>query len=117
MRPLFRRPDGVPAGDVADFRQLMPALMPVRNHSVVFSELQINLSRTLPFLERFNAAHPDYQATPFHLVVWAGVVMERPRINRFVSGGRVYQRTEPSCSFAVKRSFDDDSPLVMVKRT
>jgi 2-oxoacid dehydrogenases acyltransferase (catalytic domain) len=40
---------------------------------------------------------------------------ERPGVNRFVSGGRTYQRKDVWISFTAKKRLVDDSPLVTVK--
>lgn len=49
--PLFSRPDGRPATDVAPFRRIMPFIMPTRNESAVYFEQEIDLTRTPPFLD------------------------------------------------------------------
>lgn len=116
--PLFRRPDGVPATDVAPFRRIMPFIMRGRNESAVYFEQRLDLGKTNPFLERWNAARPDRKITVFHLFLWAAVqaLGERPRLNRFVSGGRVYQRDGVWVSFSAKKKLADDAPVVVIKR-
>jgi pyruvate/2-oxoglutarate dehydrogenase complex dihydrolipoamide acyltransferase (E2) component len=76
----------------------------------------LDLSRTLPFVDAWNRAHED-QITVFHLALAAAarVLHARPGLNRFVSGGRIYQRRGVQVSFAVKRAFEDEAPLVTVK--
>ena len=63
--------------------------------------------------------HPPLwaQATLFHLVAYAGIKMlhARPGLNRFVSGGRIYQRKGVWLSFAAKVRFTDEAPLTTVK--
>jgi hypothetical protein len=39
-----------------------------------------------------------------------------PTMNRFVAGGRLYQRRDISFSFAVKRRLQEGSPIAVVKR-
>lgn len=116
--PLFRRPDGVPATDVAPYRRIMPFIMRGRNESAVYFEQRLDLTKTQPFLERWNAAHPDRKITVFHVFLWAIVqaIGERPRLNRFVSGGRIYQRDGIWVSFSAKKKLADDAPLVVIKR-
>jgi hypothetical protein len=116
--PLFRRPDGVAATDVAPFRRIMPFIMRGRNESAVYFEQRLDLTRTLPFLDRWNAAHPERKITVFHVFLWAVVqaLGERPRLNRFVSGSRLYQRDGLWVSFSAKKKLADDSPIVVVKR-
>lgn len=114
---LFGRPDGTPA-QVPPYRRFMPYLMPTRNEAAVYFELEVDLARTEPFLAAFNAAHPETRATLFHLVLWAAVrtLAERPRLNRFVAGGRIWDRDGIWISFSAKKRLDDDAPVVVVKR-
>src|SRR5687768_2100570 len=89
-----RRPDGVLVRDAPAYRQVMPLIMPTRTESTVYFDLDVDLARTEPFLEAWNAAHPHARATLFHVVVWAivRVLHARPELNRFVAGGKLWQR-------------------------
>ena len=115
---LFSRPDGTPATDVAPFRRMMPFLMPTRNESVVYFEQWIDLTKTTVFIEAWNARHPERKITVFHVFL-AGVVKalsERPRLNRFVIGSRIWQRDGIHLSFAAKKKLEDGAPLAVLKR-
>lgn len=115
--PLFKRPDGHLATDVAPFRRMMPFLMPTRSESVVYFEQDLDLTKTLPFLERYNA-EKGTKVTVFHLFTWAiaRVLHERPRMNRFVMGNRIYQRDGAWLSFSAKKTMADGAPIVVLKR-
>ena len=117
--PLFSRPDGDLMRDVAPVRAIMPFLMHGRTESFVLHEMTVDLTETLPFLARFNAvrAEAEPKATLFHLILHAlaRTMHEKPGPNRFVSGGRFYQRRGVHLSFAAKKSFDERAPLVTVK--
>jgi hypothetical protein len=96
----------------------MPYIMPTRTESQVFFEQELDLTRTLAFIEAFNAAHPELRVTVFHVFLWAVVraLDARPRLNRFAMGGRIYQRDGIWVSFAAKKKMSDDAPLVTIKR-
>jgi hypothetical protein len=113
--PLFRRADGALVKDDPPVRRIMPYLMRARNESVVYHETRYDLTRTLPWLAQQNAA--GHKVTLFQLVLYAiaRTLHERPGLNRFVSGGRVYQRKGVQLSFAAKRAFADDAPIATVK--
>jgi hypothetical protein len=115
--PLFSRPDGVLVKDVSNVRKMMPYLMRGRNESAVYHEQVFDLTKTRPWLRAFNRSHPDAPATLFHLLTsaFAEAFHARPGLNRFVAGGRIYQRNEVAMSFAAKKTLDDQSPLVTVK--
>ncbi len=114
--PLFRRPDGTRVRDVPPIRAIMPYLMRGRNESAVYPDARYDVGPARAWLKGFNRGHRD-RATLFHLFAWAcaRALHERPELNRFVSGGRLYQRREVAFSFAVKPAWDDHAALVTVK--
>jgi hypothetical protein len=114
--PLFSRSDGTLIKNESPVRQIMGYLMPTRSESVVLHEARYDLTRTLPWLERYNATH-ERRATLFHLLLYAfaRALHERPGLNRFISGNRIYQRKQVELSFAAKKEFRDEAPIVTVK--
>lgn len=114
--PLFRRSDGVPVPGLPAVRRLMPYLMPTKAESVVLNDAIYDLSRARPWLKAYNRAHPD-RATLFHLFAYActRALQLRPGLNRFVAGGRIYQRNEVSFAFVAKEEMDDDAAMVTIK--
>jgi hypothetical protein len=111
------RPDGHLAEDVPGYRQFMPALMPTRNGSIVFFDREVQVAAAETFLADTRAAHPDLHPTLFHLVLWGlGRMFDRyPKLNRFLAGGRLYDREGVWISFTVKTAFSEDGTLVEVK--
>lgn len=114
--PLFRRPDGTRVRDVPPIRAVMAYLMRGRNESAVLHDALYDIARTRSWLKAYNRAHAGH-ATLFHLFAYAcaRALHERPELNRFVSGGRLYQRDEVAFSFAVKPEWHDRAALVTVK--
>jgi hypothetical protein len=114
---LFSRPDGRLVRELPAYRRMMPYLMRTRNESAVYFRQVLDLGKTLPFLEQWNAAHPQ-RMTLFHLFLFAAVrtLHERPRLNRFVSGGRIWDRHGIWISFSAKKALHDNAPIVVVKR-
>ena len=113
--PLFSRPDGVPVKRPPTLRRFMPYLMPGRNEAVVYLDQTIRVDKTLAWL----AAQADgpHRVVLFDLVLaaLAQVLTERPHLNRFISGRRLYQRMDIALSFAVKKRFVDAGKLTTVK--
>jgi hypothetical protein len=114
--PLFSRTDGTLVPGLSPVRYIMPFLMRGRNESAVLHEARFDLSRTHAWLARWSETHAR-KATLFHLVLWAvaRTLHERPGLNRFVSGARLYQRNGVFLSFAAKAAFADDAPIVTIK--
>lgn len=116
--PLFSRHDGKLVENVPRTRAIMPFIMETTGESVVFFEQELDLSLTLPWL-RETGERLGHRLSLFPLLLLAisETLHERPRLNRFVSGQRLYQRDEVQISFAAKKSMDDDHPISTVKRT
>ena len=115
--PLFGRPDGVLAERVPLVRRFMPFLMRRRNESLVWFEQDVEVDPALAFAERFSRER-SVRLTFFHLVLRAvaRVLDEFPRLNRYVVGRRLYQRTDVALSFSGKEAFESDAPLYVRKR-
>jgi len=107
---MIRRPDGDYVREAPPLRRLMPHLMPTRSGSVVFFDQQLDVSRTLRFLEG-----RDYKLFTVVLAAANRAISERPKMNRFVVGRRLYQREHVTLSFAVKKAFADEAKLTTVK--
>jgi hypothetical protein len=97
--------------EVHPYRQMMPFLMRSRNESAVYFEQQLDLSKSLPWLEARSSKL-------FQLILHAlaATLHDRERLNRFTIGRRTYQRTGVFLSFAAKKAMSDDAPLATVKR-
>ena len=85
--------------------------MPKRTESEVYLYDKIDATDLLKFIEKKNAGHPNYKTTVFHCFVLAvaRMIRERPKMNRYVQGRRLYERDEISMSFLAKRRFADDA--------
>lgn len=114
-----RRSDAVQVRDLPPIRRFMPFVSPRRNESLVYLEQELSVEAALAFAaERSRGRDPTRPVTLFHLVLRAIalVLAERPRLNRFTAGGRVWQRDGIWLSFSAKLRFDDDAPILTVKR-
>jgi hypothetical protein len=114
--PLFGRCDGDLVRGEPPVRRIMPFLMRGRNESAVLHEVRWDVSRARAWLETWNAGRTT-RATLFHLLLFAiaRTLHERKGLNRFVSGRRLYQRRGVQLSFAAKKAFADDAPILTVK--
>ncbi len=115
---LWRRPDGDLVRDVPATRRIMPYLMRTRNESAVYFEQEVDLKQADAFIRAFNEAHPSTPITVQHLVMWAVLqVLERfPTMNRFVAGGRLFDRRGIWFSYSAKQRLREGAPLVVIKR-
>ena len=87
-----------------------------RNESAVYQETVFRIGGARAWLRAYNRTHAD-RATLFHLVAYAcaRALHARPVLNRFVSGGRLWQRRGVSLAFAAKVAMADEAPVATVK--
>lgn len=89
---------------------VMTALLPKRTECEVYLHDTIDATELMKYLEARNAGMPkEEKITIFHciLTALARMLRERPLMNRFIAGYRMYERNEISLSFVAKRRFAD----------
>ena len=114
--PLFGRSDGDLVRGEGAVRRIMPYLMRGRNESTVLHETVYRVAAARAWLRAYNRSHAR-RATLFHLLAYAcaQALHARPRLNRFVSGGRIYQRRGVQVAFVAKKEFTDEGVGATVK--
>ena len=115
---LWRRPDGELVRDLPPTKGIVPYLMRGRNESAVYFEQQVAMRHADAYIREFNVAHPDTPITIQHLLMWAiaQILEQYPTMNRFVVGGRLYQRKDIWFTYSAKQSLKGKSPLIVIKR-
>ena len=114
-----KRSDATLVRDLPTMRAIMPFISPRRNDSTFYYTNEVEADAALAYIEKYNeSASEDRQLTLFHLVLraTAQVIYARPRVNRFIAGGRIWQRDEVWISYSAKKELVDQAPLVTVKR-
>jgi hypothetical protein len=114
----WRRADGDLVKDGTDLRRVMPYVMRRRSESTVYFEQRIDVRNAERFVRAFNEAHPETRTTVFHVMLWAARqgLGEFPALNRFVAGGRLYQRQDVWISYSAKQRMKSGAPLLVLKR-
>lgn len=110
------RRDGRLVRNLDAMHVFMPYLLPNRTDNEAFVNESVDLSAVNAFLEKKNADNPDYKYTIFHVVAaaLAKTIYQRPKLNRFIQGHRLYERNEILLSFVAKRIFSDDGDEALV---
>jgi hypothetical protein len=114
----WRRPDADLVRDVPELRRIMPYIMRTRNESTVYFEQRVDVGKAERFVRAFNEAHPESRANVFHVLLWASrqTLVEFPNLNRFIAGGRLYQRKGIWISYSAKQRMQKGAPLIVLKR-
>jgi hypothetical protein len=114
----WRRPDADLVRDVPNLRRIMPYVMRTRNESTVYFEQRVDVGNAERFVRAFNEAHPETRTTLFHVLLWSSRqgLAAFPNINRFIAGGRLYQRRGIWISYSAKQRMQKGAPLIVLKR-
>ena len=89
--------------------QFMPYLYPNRCDNEAYINEEIDLRPIDAWLAKKNEGRTEDKYTYFHLIC-ATIIKAftlRPKMNRFISGNRLYQRNYLSVAFVVKKRFSD----------
>lgn len=104
---------------VPSFSRMMLFVMPRKSDAVVYFEHEVDVTDTLEYVHEINRELTKRKSvlTLFEVVMCAAVrtIVERPRLNRFVSDYHFYQRNRIEFSFVAKKELTDDGEEVTVK--
>lgn len=105
------RKDGHWVKDAPGLNVVLTCLFPKRTESEVYLHQEFDVTELMQYLNQKNTPDAPYKTTLFHCFVTmiARVINERPKLNRFIQGARIYERDEITISFVAKRRFTDHS--------
>ncbi|MCL2444320.1 MAG: 2-oxo acid dehydrogenase subunit E2 [Treponema sp.] len=111
-----KRSDGTYLPNLHFFTQLLPYLMPTRSDAVIYFEQELDVTDTLKYIREKRRNGDELKVSMFYLFLYAAVrvIAQRPKMNRFVSGHRYYQRNSITFNFVAKREMSDDGEEVNV---
>ncbi len=93
---------------------VIPHIMRSRLDSQVFFEEQIDITGMRSFILEHRKDIPNLSL--YHIIVAAAMrtIVQRPRLNRFVSGRKIYARSYLRASLTVKKSMTEDGDETVV---
>lgn len=97
------------------FRELEFHIMRGRNESVIFYDTQIDLTNTIKFLEEYNKDKKEEEKLTLFQIFLAAclrTITYRYKVNRFVSGRRLWQRNRIHFNFVVNKEKTEESEEV-----
>jgi hypothetical protein len=112
------RADGRRIRDLSVTRRFMPYLSPRRNSSLVYYTTEIEVDPALEYAAELNRDRDEeHRITFFHLFLRSlGIgLTEREGVNRFVAGGKLWQRDGVWITYSAKQAIVDGSPLITLK--
>lgn len=89
--------------------------MRTRNESLVYYDSYIHVEKLEEFLKTFE--NTPHKVTLTHAVLKAATLgfHENPKMNQYISGGRLYRRDKIELSFSLKKQKVSHSPLKIIK--
>ena len=96
---------------------MMPYMMRGRNESLVYFQTALDVEELLEYIDAKRAAGVDVKFFQMFVAALVKLLKERPKLNRFVSGRRVYQRNHIRVSFIAKKAATDESEETNVALT
>jgi len=112
-----KRPDGTYLKNLHFFTQLMPYIIPTRTEAAIYYEQEFDVTRALEYIrEKRVEIAGSYKITMFYIILYAAVrvIAQRPKMNRFISGYRYYQRNRILFNFVAKRDMSDEGEEINV---
>ncbi len=114
-RRLGDRHDGRLLRSLDPFYRITPYIMRSRIDAQDYFEDRIDVGPAEAWLRAQRAAGRELGFLHLFVAALVRTLAERPRLNRFVAGRRIYARNELLVSLAVKRRLHEDSPETVVK--
>jgi len=114
-RRLGDRHDGRLLRSLNPFYLITPYIMRTRVDAQDYFEDRIDVGPAEAWLREQRAAGRDLGFLHVFVAAYVRTVSQRPRLNRFVAGQRIYARNEILISFALKKRLHEDSPETVVK--
>ena len=90
------------------FNGIFPYLMRGRNESIAYFPITFDMENMLAYLEARKGTDQAISLFEAMMLALVAVLRQRPGLNRYVIGRRVYQRRDVVLSFVAKREFSDD---------
>ena len=109
------RKDGYLVRDIDSVHAIAPYILPNRADNEAVLTDTLDMTNVIKYIEQRNSDSPEFKYTFFHFIVAAiaKTIVLRPKMNRFYSGHRLYDRKDLLFSFVVKKVFSDNGQEVL----
>ena len=95
---------------------VMPFIMPTRNDAMNMFEDTIDITNVEKYLdEKHRQGYVDMTILHVILAAYVRIVSERPAVNRFIAGQRIFAANDISCVMTIKKEMSLESPDTCIK--
>jgi hypothetical protein len=92
-----------------DLNAIYPYMMRGRNESVAYFPITIDAEALMDYIGRVKGTEQQISIFEAVLLTLVRVLRERPTLNRYIIGRRVYQRHDVVLSFIAKKQYADEA--------
>ncbi len=96
------------------FKAIFPYLMKGRNESIAYYPVSFDAEPLLAWIEESKGTDQEISLFEAFMLALVRILRERPTLNRYIIGRRLYQRHDVSLSFAARRAYTDEAEETMV---
>lgn len=115
-RRLGDRADGRLLRSLNPFYRITPDIMRTRVDAHDFFTDRVDIGRAEAWLRGLrDRGQPGIGFLHLYIAALVRTMSQKPRLNRFVAGQRIYARNEITVSLAIKKRLHEDSPETTVK--
>ena len=91
------------------FKAVFPYIMKGRNESIAYYPVQVDAENLLAYVERAKGTPQEITIFESVLLALVRILRERPTLNRYIIGRRLYQRRNVDLSFVARKQYTLDS--------
>lgn len=96
--------------------KIIPYIMRTRMDSQNFFEEKIDIGRTEAFIrEKRKKTHESLSFLHIIIAAMVRTISQKPALNRFIAGQKIYARNEICISFMLKKEMNEESPEAAIK--
>ena len=96
---------------------MMPYMFRSRTESLVYFNTALDVENLLSYIEKKKTEGVEYKFFQLFVAAVVKLMKERPHLNRFVSGRKLYQRRDIKISFIAKKAASDEGEETNVALT
>ena len=109
------RADGKKCKNVDPIQKITPHIMSARNDAQNLCKYDVDCANLDNFIKEQRALGKRYSYMDIVIASLLRTIATRPRLNRFVMNGRIFDRNELTVSFVVKKALNENASDSLVK--
>lgn len=115
-RRLGDRKDGYKLRTINPMNKMMPYIMPQRCDACNTYADMFDITKTDPFCrQKVKEGKTNFSFLHIMIAAYVRAISQRPALNRFVSGQKIYARKDIQIVMAIKKTMSIDAPDTIIK--